>query len=92
MDRHGAVSLQTAQAMAAGLQGICQADMVLAETGIAGPIRGRSPKPLGSTCFAMWTPTGMVTDEQCFEGDRETIQAKITEHALEMIVRYLTQS
>lgn len=91
MDRHGAVSTETAQAMAVGLQGICRADMVLAETGIAGPIRGRSPKPLGTTCFAMHTPTGMITDEQCFEGDREAIQAKITEHALGMIVRYLTQ-
>ena len=92
MDRHGAVSTETAQAMALGLQGICRADIVLAETGIAGPIRGRSPKPLGSTCFAMSTPTGMVTEDQCFEGDREGIQAKITEHALNMIVRYLTQS
>jgi PncC family amidohydrolase len=92
MDRYGAVSTETAQAMALGLQGICRADIVLAETGIAGPIRGRSPKPLGSTCFAMSTPTGMVTEEQCFEGDREAIQAKITEHALHMIVRYLTQS
>jgi PncC family amidohydrolase len=92
MDRYGAVSTETAQAMAVGLQGICQADIVLAETGIAGPIRGRSPKPLGSTCFAMYTPTGIVTDDQCFAGDRETIQAKITEHALNMIVQYLTQS
>jgi len=92
MDRHGAVSKETAQVMATGLQKICGADIVLAETGIAGPIRGRSPKPLGSTCFAMCTPTGMVTDEQCFEGDRETIQAKITAHALEMIAHYLTQS
>lgn len=90
MDRYGAVSTETAEAMAVGLQGICQADIVLAETGIAGPIRGRSPKPLGSTCFAMCTPTGTITDEQCFEGDRETIQAKITEHALIMIVQYLT--
>jgi PncC family amidohydrolase len=92
MDRYGAVSKETAQAMALGLQGICRADIVLAETGIAGPIRGRSPKPLGSTCFAMSTPTGMITEEQCFEGDREAIQAQITEHALNMIVRYLTQS
>jgi nicotinamide mononucleotide (NMN) deamidase PncC len=34
----------------------------------------------------------MITEEQCFEGDREAIQAQITEHALNMIVRYLTQS
>lgn len=90
MERHGAVSTETAEAMAVGLQGICGADIVLAETGIAGPILGRSPKPLGSTCFAMYTPTGVVTEEQCFEGDREAIQASITEHALGMIVHYLT--
>src|SRR5438552_1833692 len=58
-ERHGSVSIETACAMAEGLHRLSQADMVLAETGIAGPIRGRSPKPLGTTCFAMRTPTGM---------------------------------
>ena len=46
-ERSGAVSVETACAMAEGLHGLSQADIVLAETGIAGPIRGRSPKPLG---------------------------------------------
>ena len=89
MDQYGAVSTETAQAMAAGLHRICQSDIVLAETGIAGPIRGRSPKPLGSTCFAMRTPSGMVTDDQCFDGDRQRIQEQIAEHALQMIANYL---
>ena len=40
-DRSGAVSIATACAMADGLHRLSQADMVLAETGIAGPIRGR---------------------------------------------------
>lgn len=90
LERSGAVSVEAAQAMAAGLQHITQADMVLAETGIAGPIRGRSPKPLGTTCFALATPTGMLTEEAQFDGDRRAIQDHIAEHALSMIARYLT--
>ncbi len=90
-ERSGAVSVATACAMAEGLQRLTHADIVLAETGIAGPIRGRSPKPLGSTCFAMHTPTGMVTDDVQFDGgERQAIQEQIAEHALEMIARYLT--
>jgi len=89
-DRSGAVSIEAARAMAEGLHRISQADMVLAETGIAGPIRGRSPKPLGTTCFALHTPTGMRTEEAQFAGDRHAIQEQIAEHALGMIARYLT--
>jgi nicotinamide mononucleotide (NMN) deamidase PncC len=76
--------------MAEGLDRLSQADMVLAETGLAGPIRGRSPKPLGTTCFAMRTPTGMCTAEAQFSGERQAIQEQIAEHALAMIARYLT--
>ena len=90
LDRSGAVSIEAACAMADGLHRLSQADMVLAETGIAGPIRGRSPKPLGTTCFAMRTPTGMLTEEAQFAGDRHAIQEQIAEHALGMIARYLT--
>jgi PncC family amidohydrolase len=90
MDQYGAVSPETAAAMAEGLHRISQTDLVLAETGIAGPIRGRSPKPLGSTCFALLTPTGIITEEQQFDGDRQGIQEQIAEHALTMITRYLT--
>jgi len=89
-DRSGSVSIEAACAMAEGLHRISQADVVLAETGIAGPIRGRSPKPLGTTCFAMRTPTGMLTEEAQFAGNRQAIQEQIAEHALGMIAQYLT--
>src|SRR5438128_5043477 len=89
-DRSGSVSIATACAMAEGVHRLSQADMVLAETGIAGPIRGRSPKPLGATCFVLLKPTGMLTEEVQFTGDRQAIQEQIAEHALGMIVRYLT--
>ena len=88
----GAVSLEAASAMAEGLRRLSHADIVLAETGIAGPIRGRSPKPLGTTCFALLTPTGKLTEEARFAGDRRAIQEQIASHALGMIARYLTST
>lgn len=89
-EHSGSVSLETASAMAEGLRRISHAELVLAETGIAGPIRGRSPKPLGTTCFALLTPTGNLTEETCFAGDRQAIQEQIAEHGLGMLARYLT--
>lgn len=86
---HGVVSGESARAMAQGLQRLSQAEVVLAETGIAGPIRGRSPKPLGMTYFALHTPTGLLDDERQFDGDRHAIQEQIAEHALDMIAGYL---
>ena len=86
---HGVVSLESARAMAQGLQQLSQAELVLAETGIAGPIRGRSPKPLGMTYFALQTPTGLLEDEMQFDGDRHAIQEQIAGHALDMIASYL---
>jgi nicotinamide-nucleotide amidase len=90
--RAGAVSPETVSAMAEGLRRLSHADIVLAETGIAGPIRGRSPKPIGSTCFALLTPTGTLTEETRFAGDRQAIQEQIAGYALGMIARYLTST
>ena len=48
---YGVVSAESARAMAAGLQRLTQADLVLAETGIAGPIRGRFSQTTGDDVF-----------------------------------------
>lgn len=91
-DQAGAVSQEAVTAMAAGLRRLSNADLVLAESGIAGPIRGRSPKPLGTTCFAMLTPTGCLNEESRFAGDRQAIQEQIAGYALGMLARYLTST
>jgi nicotinamide-nucleotide amidase len=92
LERSGSVSLETASAMAAGLRRLSHAEVVLAETGIAGPIRGRSPKPPGTACFALLTPTGSFTEETRFAGDRQAIQEQIAGFGLGMIARYLTST
>jgi PncC family amidohydrolase len=91
-ERAGSVSLESVTAMAEGLRRLSHADLVLAESGIAGPIRGRSPKPLGTTCFALLTPSGMFSEEARFVGDRQAIQEQIVGFGLGMIARYLTST
>ena len=89
---HGVVSAESARAMAVGLQRLSQADLVLAETGIAGPLRGRSPKPLGMTYFALHTPSDILEAEARFDGDRYGIQEQIADYALDMMAAYLGAS
>lgn len=48
---HGAVSEETAKAMAIGATKKCKSDFALAITGIAGPTGGTDEKPVGTICF-----------------------------------------
>lgn len=89
LDRHGTVSGEVAAAMAEAVGRVSGSTLGLAETGIAGPIRGRSPKPLGTAYIALWTPEG--TRCQCFayDGDRSRIRERIVEQALVTAVSFV---
>src|SRR5215472_2464282 len=52
LERYGAVSRETADAMAAGALAMSDADLVVAITGIAGPGGGSAEKPVGLVHFA----------------------------------------
>ncbi|GJM06820.1 MAG: hypothetical protein DHS20C10_05540 [marine bacterium B5-7] len=83
---HGAVSEQTAQAMAAGVLANTPVDMALAITGIAGPDGGSADKPVGTVWFAWGKRGGDVkTSCQYFSGDREQIRAQAVAFALKSL-------
>ena len=82
LDRHGTVSEEAAAAMAEAVSKVSGSTLGLAETGIAGPIRGRSPKPLGTAYIALWTPEGVKCERFAFEGGRRRIRERIAEQAL----------
>lgn len=53
LEKHGAVSAETASEMAEGAMARSRADIVLAVTGIAGPDGGTKEKPVGLVWFAI---------------------------------------
>jgi nicotinamide-nucleotide amidase len=60
LSRHGAVSSETAAAMAAGALTKSAADLSIAVTGIAGPGGGSKQKPVGLVYFAAAARDGRV--------------------------------
>ena len=86
LERHGAVSAETAREMAVGALRNSRAGIALAVTGIAGPDGGSAEKPVGLVWFGMATegkPT--ITEKVIFENrGRDFIRRETVKHALRM--------
>jgi nicotinamide-nucleotide amidase len=86
----GAVSEETARAMALGALAASGATLALAVTGVAGPDGGTADKPVGSVCFAWAGKNGLLASERRhFEGDREAVRRQSVIHALQGVLRAL---
>jgi nicotinamide-nucleotide amidase len=84
---HGAVSRETAEAMARGALGRAEADLAVAITGIAGPGGASADKPVGLVHFAAASRSGALTHKEMRYGDigREQVRAKSVLQALAML-------
>lgn len=91
--KHGAVSEETARAMALGALAHSRATLALSITGIAGPGGGSAEKPVGTVCFG-WAARGRdpVTQTRLFGGDRESVRRQSVIHALERALELLDPS
>ena len=79
----GAVSRETAEAMADGARDGVANRVSVAITGIAGPGGGRADKPVGLVWFAWAIPGRDVSAESMvFEGDRDAVRRHSVAHAL----------
>jgi nicotinamide-nucleotide amidase len=87
--RFGAVSVETARAMADGALRPGGAQWSVAVTGIAGPGGGTPAKPVGTVCFAWAGPGG--TDASCclLEGDRAAVRNASVHIALKGLLERL---
>ena len=84
--RHGAVSGETAKAMAQGARAASGAQWAVAVTGIAGPAGGSPAKPVGTVWFAWAGPRGVETLHRRLEGDRAAVRTASVAIALQGLV------
>jgi nicotinamide-nucleotide amidase len=84
---HGAVSRQTAEAMARGTLGKADADIVVSITGIAGPGGGSADKPVGLVHFAAASRSGALKAVEMRYGNigRAEVREKSVLQALAML-------
>lgn len=83
LQRHGAVSGETAQLMAEGMQALARVELAIAVTGIAGPGGAVPGKPVGTVWFglAMRGRSSSAALQQ-FDGDRAAVRGQAVRHAL----------
>nr|WP_320010830.1 CinA family nicotinamide mononucleotide deamidase-related protein [uncultured Desulfobulbus sp.] len=89
LSQYGAVSAETARAMASGTVAHLGSDIAISATGIAGPGGGTEEKPVGTVylglCFA-----DQHSEQRChFVGSRRQIQEKTAQTAMDMVRRAL---
>jgi nicotinamide-nucleotide amidase len=90
--RHGAVSAETAAAMATGARTLFAADAAVSVTGIAGPGGGTPEKPVGLVYVHAQGPHGDERAEIRFSGDREAVRRRATTAALHLLRRLLART
>ena len=89
---HGAVSAETAAAMAAGARKSLETDVAVSVTGIAGPDGGTPEKPVGLVYLHASVPGAEQGRELRLGGDREAIRRRATAAALHFLRELLAQS
>lgn len=89
--RHGAVSEQTAAAMAEGAQRISGAACAVSITGIAGPGGGTDEKPVGTVWIGLRVGDRALTKGRHYVGTRDLIRARAAQGALDLIRRTVTE-
>ena len=74
LEKHGAVSYETAFEMAEGLRKNTGADVTVGITGIAGPTGGTKEKPVGLVYMGITINNKTIVKKYIFNGDRQQIR------------------
>ena len=89
ISRHGAVSCEVAEEMAAGGRRVLGVDVCVADTGIAGPGGATEEKPVGLFYLGLSHRGGTFSRRHVFSGDRDENKRLAARAALEWVREYL---
>ena len=85
LKEHGAVSPQTAEAMAVGGAKAAGTDLCIAVTGIAGPDGGTEQKPVGLVYMSCYCKGKLFTEKNQYSGSRSKIREYSVASALTLL-------
>jgi nicotinamide-nucleotide amidase len=91
IEKHGAVSEETARRMAEGARMVAGTSLGLSSTGIAGPTGGSTEKPVGTVYIALADAHQTVCRHYQFRWDRQRNKLVSSEVALMMLKNYLQE-
>ncbi|HEY3115511.1 MAG TPA: nicotinamide-nucleotide amidohydrolase family protein [Chloroflexota bacterium] len=89
LQRHGAVSEETARAMAEGIRSRTGSAMGVSTTGIAGPGGATENKPVGLVYIGVATPDGVEVRRDVWPGGRAEVRAASVRAALSLALEAL---
>jgi PncC family amidohydrolase len=89
LEKKGAVSADTAQAMAQGALRLFKTDYAISVTGIAGPAGGSKKKPVGLVFVGIGTRNQVRSYRYLFKGGRTQVRKLAMRAALERIIEEL---
>lgn len=92
LERYGAVSVETALAMARGAREAFGSDLAVSTTGIAGPSGGTETKPVGLVYIALAAEGGERCHRYVWDGDRLSNIAASADAALRLIRQYVKET
>lgn len=87
LEKHGAVSAETAKEMALGVRQACMADVGISTTGIAGPTGGTAEKPVGTVYIGI--SFGDICESELLSINPEYSREKIRNVAAQKILELL---
>jgi nicotinamide-nucleotide amidase len=92
LEQFGAVSAETAEAMATGMRERAGTDHAISVTGIAGPDGGSEQKPVGTVFVGYSTKSAAKSMKVLFPGDRNLIRWRASQAALDYLRRQILKS
>lgn len=89
LNLYGAVSEETAVAMARGIRELTGSHLGLAVTGIAGPGGGTPAKPRGLVYISLAYDDGIIFREYRFPGERAAVRQSTVNTAINLVKQFL---